>query len=216
MRFAAKWAEVIFTAQRELKDIVAFDKQLRGMVVQAGRRPDSVKLLPGLSVIVAETDAQARSVSDELLELIDFDRVRVKLSKKLGGVDLSGLALDEPIPAELLAGQTIEGGASRYAIYRHLALEERKTLRELLKIDFASDGHWTLVGTPEQVADELQVRFEQGGCDGFVILTGYVPEGFVTFAEQVVPELRKRGIFREDYQSGTLRGHLGLERPARR
>ncbi|MCQ9319756.1 hypothetical protein NQ027_14535, partial [Staphylococcus aureus] len=71
-----------------------------------------------------------------------------------------------------------------------------------------------VVGTPEQVADDIEAWFRAGAADGFNLMPDVLPDGLETFVEAVVPILQRRGLFRRDYSGVTLRDHLGLERPA--
>jgi hypothetical protein len=64
-----------------------------------------------------------------------------------------------------------------------------------------------------QVADEIQRWFQNGAADGFNIMPPWLPGGFDAFADEVVPILQSRGLFRTEYSGGTLRGHFGLDRP---
>jgi hypothetical protein len=74
-------------------------------------------------------------------------------------------------------------------------------------------GHWTLVGTPEHIADQLEHWFKTGAADGFNVLAPTLPHGLKDFADLVIPELQRRGLFRTEYTGRTLRDHLGLKRP---
>jgi alkanesulfonate monooxygenase len=58
--------------------------------------------------------------------------------------------------------------------------------------------------------------FKEGGCDGFNLMPPFLPGGLDDFVELVLPELRRRGLFRTEYEGRTLREHLGLARPASR
>jgi alkanesulfonate monooxygenase SsuD/methylene tetrahydromethanopterin reductase-like flavin-dependent oxidoreductase (luciferase family) len=69
-----------------------------------------------------------------------------------------------------------------------------------------------VIGTAVDIADALQKSVERGECDGFTILPPVMPDGLDAFVDQVVPELRRRGLFRAGYEGVTLRDHLGLER----
>jgi alkanesulfonate monooxygenase SsuD/methylene tetrahydromethanopterin reductase-like flavin-dependent oxidoreductase (luciferase family) len=73
-----------------------------------------------------------------------------------------------------------------------------------------------VVGTPVQIADQMQEWFTTQAADGFIIQASYLPGGFDDFATLVVPELQRRGLFRSEYEGRTLRQHLGLNRPANR
>jgi hypothetical protein len=75
-------------------------------------------------------------------------------------------------------------------------------------------GHREIVGTPGQIADQLEEWFLNEGADGFNIMPPTFPEGFRDIVELVIPELQRRGLFRTEYESTTLRGNLGLSVPA--
>jgi hypothetical protein len=79
-----------------------------------------------------------------------------------------------------------------------------------------SKGHRQVIGTPADIADTLQEWFEQGGADGYNIMPAHMPGGLAAFAEFVVPELQRRGLFRTAYEGRTLRDHLGLAEPTSR
>lgn len=93
---------------------------------------------------------------------------------------------------------------------------ERPIIRQLLHQLAGARGHWTIAGTPEQVADLITEWFTTGAADGFNVMPPWLPGGFDTFVEQVVPILRRRGLFREEYAGTTLRDHYGLPLPASR
>ena len=71
-------------------------------------------------------------------------------------------------------------------------------------------------GSPQQIADEMEEWFRNGGCDGFNLMPPFLPGGLDDFVELVLPELRRRGLFRTEYEGRTLREHLGLLRPPSR
>lgn len=87
------------------------------------------------------------------------------------------------------------------------------TLREFYLAVATARGHRTVVGTPEQVADAMQEWFDNGAADAFNIMPPILPTGLTDFVDQVVPILRKRGLFREEYEGATLRENLGLHCP---
>jgi FMN-dependent oxidoreductase (nitrilotriacetate monooxygenase family) len=97
--------------------------------------------------------------------------------------------------------------------------EARRRRRELDELDLESggapNGHLTVVGTPEQVADAIQLWFEAGGADGFNLMPDVLADGLPAFVEHVVPVLQQRGLFRTEYRGTTLREHYGLPLPAR-
>jgi alkanesulfonate monooxygenase SsuD/methylene tetrahydromethanopterin reductase-like flavin-dependent oxidoreductase (luciferase family) len=131
------------------------------------------------------------------------------------GADLTGVELDGPLP-ELPVEDDIEGHKSRSTLITNLARGEQLTVRQLLGKLGGGRGHRTFTGTPEQLADDLELWFKEGAADGFNIMAPALPAELDTFVDQVVPILRRRGLFREEYEGTTLREHYGLERPPNR
>lgn len=97
-----------------------------------------------------------------------------------------------------------------------MAGQEQLSIAQLGRRIAGGRGHYSLIGTPMQIADELQAWFEQDAADGFNVLVPHLPGGLADVANHVVPELQRRGLFRRDYAGRTLRDHLGLARPANR
>ena len=129
----------------------------------------------------------------------------------IGGVDLSAYDVDGPI-SDL---PETNGPKSRQHLLGDLARRDKLTIRQLYLRIAGARGHQQVVGTPHSIADQLQQWFEEGGADGFNIMAPYFPGGLTDFVELVLPELRRRGLFRTDYEGRTLRDHPGLKRPAR-
>lgn len=208
---AAKFAEVIFTAQQKIEDAQAFYKDVKSRLAKYGRQPDDLKIMPGVSIFVAETEEAARAKYDELNSYI-HPQLGLTLLSQLGGFteDLSQYDLDQPLPEHI--GQ-LENGASRQQLILDIARENNFTIRQLYQWIATARGHWTLIGTPQQIADELQAWFEQGAADGFNILPPTTPTSLDDFVDLVVPELQRRGLFRTAYEGTTLRENLGLKRP---
>jgi FMN-dependent oxidoreductase (nitrilotriacetate monooxygenase family) len=207
--FAARYAEAVFTAQRTLAQGQAFYRDVKSRLTQYGRPHSELKVLPGLVPYIADTEKRARELEQEFTDLISPDHALIQLSRLLG-VDLLQHALDSPLPPlPKLVG--FEGNKSRYTLIKELAEHERLTVRQLIGRLGGGRGHRSFAGTPEQVADQLQSWFDGGAADGFNIMPPYLPGGLEDFVDQVVPILRKRGLFRVEYTADTLRGHYGLE-----
>lgn len=214
-RFAAARAELIFTAQQTLPGSVEFYEDMRARVVATGRDPNQVRILPGVSPIIGSTEAEAKAITRELGDLVNLKIGLEQLTQQLGGVDLTGLEPDAPIPPDILPDvETVQGRQSRYAVFRQLAIEDKLTLHELVALEVGSTGHWSISGTPEQIADLLAERYLGAGCDGFVLMPAYFPGGLEVFVDHVVPLLQQRGLYRTEYAATTLRGNLGIDRPA--
>ncbi len=204
-KLAARTAEVVFTAAATLEEAQAFYRAQKQQVREAGRNPDHVLILPGVMPVVGRTREEARATWRKLNTLVDIDNGIRQLSTRFN-MDLSQYPLDGPVP-EIPAG---EGNQSRVKLLTDLAYRENLTLRELAAIAAGSRGHRVLVGTAEDIADDFQRWLEQGGADGFNIMPAVMPEQLSLFVEMVIPELRRRGLFREEYEFSTLRENLGL------
>ncbi|MBV8620076.1 MAG: LLM class flavin-dependent oxidoreductase [Curvibacter sp.] len=208
---AARSAEVVFTAQQTLEDAVAFYADLKGRLAAHGRSPDSLLIMPGVFPVVGASESEAREKFEQLQSLIDPVLGLSLISGLTGGVDLSGHDLDGPIPELPLTNAS----QSRQELTLALARRENLSIRQLYHRVAGARGHWQLVGTPEQIADQLEERFVHHGADGFNIMAPVLPNGLQDFARRVLPELRRRGLARQDYEGQTLRDHLGLVRPQR-
>jgi FMN-dependent oxidoreductase (nitrilotriacetate monooxygenase family) len=206
---AAATAEVIFTAQQRLSDAQAFYADVKGRLAKYGREPDHLSIMPGFFPVVGRTEQEADDIFQTLQSLIHPTVALSQLSQQLGGVDLSGFALDGPVP-EL---PETNGPKSRQKLLLDLARRENLTLRQLALRNAGSRGHWIVRGTPVQVADLMEEWFVGKACDGFNVMPPWLPGGLTSFIELVLPELRRRGLFREDYVGRTLRDDLGLPRP---
>lgn len=207
---AARTAEVIFVAHQTFDEAKTFYSDIKGRLPAFGRHPDDVKIMPGIFPVVGRTQAEAEEKFEQLQSLVDPIVGVTLLSSVLGGVDFSGFDVDGPIP-EL---PEANGPRSRQHLLVDLARRDRLTIRQLYLRIAGARGHQQIVGTPKTIADLLQQWFEEDGADGFNIMPPWLPGGMTEFIELVLPELRRRGLFRTEYEGRTLREHLGLKRPA--
>ncbi|RTM06397.1 MAG: LLM class flavin-dependent oxidoreductase [Hyphomicrobiales bacterium] len=206
---AARTADVVFSAAQTFEEAKAFYDDLKGRLSAYGRQPDDVKIMPGVAPIVAATKGEAQAKYDALQELIPDDVGVALLSSYLSISDLGRYPVDGPLP-ELPES---EGMKSRQALVIEQARRDGLSIRDLARYFAGARGHWRVVGTAEEIADELQARFEGGAADGFNVMPSWFPGELDAFATLVVPELQRRGLFRKDYEGRTLREHLGLKRP---
>ena len=209
--YAASYAEAVFTAQQTLADGQAFYADLKGRLSRYGRTPDQVVILPGICAVIGGTEAEARAKEAELNDLISPEYGQEQLSRMLEH-DITGYPLDGPLP-KLPGEEAINGHKSRFTLVTDLARRENLSIRQLIQRLAGGRGHRVFAGTPEQVADQIELWFTSGAADGFNIMPPALPGGLEDFVEQVVPELRRRGLFRTEYTGHTLRDHYGLERP---
>jgi len=211
-RLGSRWADALFTVQRAFAEAQEFYAELKGLAASHGRDPDSLVILPGVYVVVGSTEAEAWRRKEEMDALLDLDADVVRLASRLN-VDPGALSLDKPLP-DGIDGQGGVGITSGFVenILRE-ARQENLTVRQLLGRN-PLGGHRVIVGTPDQIADNMEHWFRGRAADGFNVNMDSYPSGLELFVDHVVPELRRRNLFRTEYEGTTLRDHLGLARPS--
>jgi len=207
---AAEFAEAIFSPHLNVEVAKAYYDDVKARMRKFGRDPDHLKILPGLSVIVARDEHEAKRDYAFLQDLIHPIVGREILSTMLGEMDLTPYSLDEPLPDPLPPSN---GSRSHYDSIVAMARRENLTIRELGNRVAGARGKNVFVGTPAQVADYMEDWFVKEACDGFTLMPPYIPGSHDDFCELVVPELQRRKLFRTEYDGTTLRDHLGLPRP---
>ena len=207
---AAEFAEAIFSPHLNAEVAKAYYDDVKTRMRKYGRDPDHLKILPGLSVIVARDAEVARKDYEFLQNLIHPIVGREILSTMLGEMDLTPYSLDEPLPDPLPPSN---GSRGHYDSIVAMARRENLTIRELGNRVAGARGKNVFVGTPAEVADYMEDWFSKGACDGFTIMPPYIPGSHDDFCELVVPELQRRGLFRTEYEGKMLRDNLGLPRP---
>ena len=212
--FAARYAEAIFTAQQELSEAQDFYADVKRRALAFGRDPDGIKILPGLSPILGSTQAEAHALEEELDDLT-LPVVGLKhLSQRFDGFDFSVFPLDERIPIEAFPRpETVQGAQSRSQVILNIVEREKPTLRQLLRRLAGGRGHKVLAGTPNAIADHIQLWVEQRAADGFNIMPAFMPGGLSAFVDEVVPILQAEGAFPKAYEGATMRERLGLPDP---
>ncbi|MCQ8242351.1 LLM class flavin-dependent oxidoreductase [Rhizosaccharibacter radicis] len=208
---AAETAEMIYSVQGDLAEAQAFYADVKGRMPAFGRDPGTLKIMPGVYFIVGRTAGEAEDKFGALSERTDPAVSMERLRFCMGGHDMSRYDPDGPVPEDL----ETQSGTTHLRIMTAIARERKLTLRQLAdEVAAGGYGHWSIRGSAEQVADQLQHRFEAGAADGFNLMPATYPGGLRDFVELVVPILQKRGLFRTAYEGRTLREHLGLPRPA--
>ncbi len=210
-QLAAETAEMVFASVRTLRDGQALYEDIKGRMEAVGRNPEHLKILPGALVVVGESEQEAREKRALLDSLVHYDSGIASLSIALG-CDASGFEPDAPLPKDLPPTNASHSGRERVL---KLAAEEGLTVRQLAGRFGGYAGH-SLVGTPAQIADEMEAWLMERGSDGFNIMFPYLPAGLDDFVDKLVPELQRRGIFRREYEGTTLRENLGVPRPENR
>ncbi|WP_296739497.1 LLM class flavin-dependent oxidoreductase [Variovorax sp.] len=209
-QLAAETAELIFAAPGTLANARAFYADIKSRMRKLGRDPEHLKILPGAFTIVADTVDEAKAIRAKLDSLVHYDSAIASLSIALGH-DASSFDPDGPLP-EVPPTNASQSGRERVI---ELARRENLTVRQLAQ-RLGGYGGLAFVGTARTIADEMQEWLESEGSDGFNVMFPWLPGGLDAFVDRVVPELQRRGIFRQEYEGRTLRENLGLPRPANR
>ena len=213
--FAARHAEAVFTAHLEKRSAQEFYKDLKARVVAASRPADQTLILPGISPMIAASEAEAKRMERELNELADPEVGRKRLSDRFDGHDFSLMQLDGPVRVEDFPDPARnEGSRSRTELILGAVRREQLTLRQLLAKLAGARGHFVMAGTPEQVADTMEDWVDSGAADGFNLMPPLLPLMLDVFIAEVVPLLQRHGRFRTAYRGTTLRDHYGLSRPS--
>jgi alkanesulfonate monooxygenase SsuD/methylene tetrahydromethanopterin reductase-like flavin-dependent oxidoreductase (luciferase family) len=207
--FAASIAEVMFTVAKDINQSRAFREDLHGLLRTHGRDPGNVRVMPGIAPILGATEAEAKEKEDLFFELV-HPKIQLALLSDQYGMDFSRYDLAQPLPQDILNSPRVLSGARDPA--RLIAEVEGRTptLHEYLRQSARVRSHMSFVGTPERLADQMQAWFEGGACDGFNIMPPVIPGGLEVLTEELVPILRRRGLFRTEYAGTTLRQNLGI------
>lgn len=208
---AAETAEVVFGTSATIEGAVKFYGDLKGRMAKYGRPRDSLKILGGITVIVGDTQAEAEARHLQYQEMLHPSVGVLRVSQDLE-TDLSDLPLDEPVPEHRIP----KSANHHQAYFAEIVglIGQGLTLRQVAMRYNRSKA--TFCGTATQVADVMQEWVEAGACDGFMVTFPVMPTCLQDFVDKVVPELQRRGLFREDYEGTTLREHLGIPRPQNR
>lgn len=208
---AAKKAEAIYAVAYDLDAAQEYYRDIKSRVAKFGRNIN-LPIMPGLVSYVGSTEQEALAKKQELDELLPVKAMLNQLQSYIYQ-DCSNWDLDAIVPP-LPPLEEFNGPKGRYATILRIIKTRTPTLRQLLGYLAAGGGHCTVIGTPEQIADQMEHWFKNQGADGFNLMPPLLPHGIEDFVEHVIPVLQKRGLFRHEYEHSTLRSHLGLARPA--
>jgi FMN-dependent oxidoreductase (nitrilotriacetate monooxygenase family) len=198
LRFAARHAEAVFLVGNRVDLVRESVTALRRAAVDAGRKPEDIRIVLGLTVVSGRTSAEARETHEDYLRHANPEAGVAHFAASTG-IDFARFGLDDPIPYG--PGDSMQ---SAVATAKRLGLTRRKLIEQ-----YALGGRYpAVVGDAVQVADELQRWVDETGIDGFNLTRTVVPECFEDFIDIVVPELQNRGLHKTAYTEGSLRHKL--------
>jgi FMN-dependent oxidoreductase (nitrilotriacetate monooxygenase family) len=209
-RVATGNASMIFTVQADKEKSRAFYQSFKEQVAANGRNPDHVKILPGVVPVIADTTEQALVLEKELKSLVlpqaGLTFMSASMNHDLSQYDINAIVHDFT--------DKITGSKGRFEAVVKKAVSDQMTFGQLGKWYAESHAFFCPVGTPDQVAEQLALWYNDKACDGFVVLPAYMPGAADDFIDKVIPALQARGVFRTAYPGSTLRDTLGLPVPA--
>jgi len=208
LAFAARHAEIVFAAAPDIESGQGFYSDLKQRTAAEGRLPDRLKILPGLNIFVADTQAEAENLYQSQFTDRALLKYRDKVVREAPLFKLDDLDLDKPIPASAIPSieelSRAERRRSRGLLLHKSLSRPGITLRRFLT-DVFEFGHLTLIGTPSSIAEEMTDWFNAKAADGFVLKGG---NSFPRVAEEILPLLRETGVVRPQAEGLTFREAL--------
>ena len=213
IRFAATAAEVVYGAQLSLPGAAEFAREVRAIAAAHGRDGDQIRFLPALVPVVAPTEQEAAERWEHLQSRLPpgpTEAARLEAALWLAPGILGG-DVDSPLAPEIFTHSQIPHEGFPRAAAR-FAAETGYSAREFAR--HIAGGHRLVIGSTQQVADHIEEWWRAGAVDGFTIAPPALAHDLQSFVDLVVPELQRRGIYRDRYPGRTLRANLGLPVPA--
>ena len=211
--FAGRHAECVFMSGPSAKIIGPRVAAIRQAAIDAGRAPTDIVIFSIATIVLGTTEAEAQAKLADYRRYIDHE-ASLTLMSGWTGVDFSTYELDQEVRHVLN-----DAGRSAMDNVTRADPERIWTVREVAEhIGIGGIGP-VFVGTPDKVADDIESWIEQTGVDGLNLAFALSPESFADVADLLVPELTRRGRYKQHYQPGTLRekmfgkGHARLAAP---
>ncbi|MFI5698755.1 NtaA/DmoA family FMN-dependent monooxygenase [Streptomyces xanthochromogenes] len=223
--FAASSADAIFSRYATLKEGQAFYADVKGRLPRYGRERDQLLILPAASFVLGDTDAEAEEIARDVRRQQVSGATAIKHLEFVWNRDLSGYDPEGPLPDvdPDLGEHTVARGRAQVRMYRdplttarewrELAEANKWSIRDLV---IETGNRQTFVGSPATLAGTINDFVQADVSDGFILVPHITPGGLDSFADQVVPLLQERGVYRTEYEGTTLRDHLGLAHPDER
>jgi FMN-dependent oxidoreductase (nitrilotriacetate monooxygenase family) len=212
--FAARHAECVFIASPTPQAARPTVEALRRKTEEIGRGADALRILNLITVVVGRTEKEAQDKLEDYRRHASIEASLAHYSASVG-IDFSKYGLDDPIEqASTNANQSALAAITKQA-------SKPMTLRQIIDQMVLGSRMKPVVGSPQQIADNMQTWIEDAGIDGFNIARTVTPESLRDFVDLVVPVLQERGLFKADYAEGPLRqklfggnGRLAASHPA--
>lgn len=215
---AAETADGVFTRHSSMRAAKAFYADVKGRLAKYGRSPDELKILPGATFALGDDHDDAV----ERARAIRFQQVSpataIRTLEQVWNRDLSAYDADGPLPEiepDVDSPSMVQGRAMRYddrmaTAKRWREIAEAKGGLSIRELVIETTGRQSFIGSPAEVAEQLDTFVQEDACDGFILVPHLTPGGFDRFVDEVVPVLQERGVLRAEYEHATLRENMGL------
>ncbi|QBP40262.1 LLM class flavin-dependent oxidoreductase [Paenisporosarcina antarctica] len=200
--FAAKHAECVFTAGPTTDAVKKGVKELREKTKKFGRNPDDILVFTVFTAIVGKTEEEANKKYEELKSYVSLEGALALLGGWTG-IDFSKYEPDQTL--EYIDSNAIQ---SAVEVFTKADPDRKWTIRELATFVGIGGRGPVAVGSPEQIADELEYWIKETDVDGFNLAYTLAPGSFEDFVELVIPILQQRGLVQTEYEEGTYREKL--------
>ncbi len=200
--FAARHAECVFIngpSKRVIGGIVA---DLRRRAAAAGRDPSDLVIFTMMTLITDTTPRAARNKYQDYLSYVSEEGA-LALMSGWTGLDFGAMNPDEIVRFTERDAQT-----SALEAFTTADPDREWTVRDIARHAAIGGRGPVVIGSGEEVADELRAWVEETDIDGFNLAYALTPGTFADVADLVVPELQARGLFKHDYAPGTFREKL--------
>ncbi|MFC7846890.1 NtaA/DmoA family FMN-dependent monooxygenase [Arthrobacter sp. NPDC057388] len=222
--FAARQADVIFSAHPRLDDALDFRRDIVRRTVNAGRGANDVKIMPASEFILAATPQEALEKKNWVRNLQIGPEQAIAYLEQFWGRELQAFDPDGPLPeidpvveeTSETRGSGFHGAKAKQLAdqWRAEARDKGLSIRQFVSAR-TSRGDSSFTGSYTEVADRLAEYARTGAVDGFNISPWLIPTGLDDIVNHLVPELQERGVYPTEYAGNTLRENLGLSTPVR-
>ncbi|WP_191600863.1 NtaA/DmoA family FMN-dependent monooxygenase [Marinomonas algicola] len=207
--FAAKIASAVFAATPDMASGIELRNDLRTKAKQQGRDPDSIKLLPGLNLYLADTKSEAEELYRETHSNSDWERryayVEEAIGLNLRQFDKNRMLTENDLPK---LDRQVRSQTHSNLMKQYICRENPSVDTFMNRPEVCNSSHWLVIGTPEDAINSIIERLLGGGADGFIAIPGGSIHSANLFFKNVIPVLAEQGWFRREYQGNTLAEHL--------
>lgn len=196
--FAAKNAEGVFIVAPNPAVAKEGIDETRALAVSFGRRPDDLKFIQGLSFIIGKDEAE---VAEKVAEYESYVSVEGFLTHQDFGTRPDGT----PYPPETPLKDIHTNSSQGILEWLRRGITDREpVVADLAKL---SSNRGRIVGTPSQIADQLE-QWQAAGVDGINVINWRLPGSYDEFIDLLLPELQRRGLAKTSYRQGTSRAKV--------